>query len=340
MASIELKLILVDQYSSAGTFEWVYEIGSLVMKKMAEDDEKKKRTKKKSSSPNSAQHPDFKLLFWCLMSILPFSLNKLRQTIKFLKEYALLNKEKSGELRRINGGMNVLQALFSSRMSNEERTESLKLLLNELESFPTEYIIYTHIHCGQNVFQTAFFKSDFEPIKLLLERDGMPTFFFEFLGYDVKKNSYEATWRKHVESSGKYLYNEGILSRACYTASFEHIKWACDLLMKFPPLLKIELERTYPPSNHTVLTRLLLSSLKIEGSTAGLLASVKLLFQLEFPRSRLESKYQEWGEGERGESCFDIIDKNIQIIKINDPNNPALIRELENVKCFLKSPHL
>ena len=338
MASIELKLILVDQYSSAGTFEWIYEIGSLVMKKMAEDDEKKKRTKKKSSSPNSAQHPDFKLLFWCLMSILPFSLNKLRQTIKFLKEYALLNKEKSGELRRINGGMNVLQALFSSRMSNEERTESLKLLLNELESIPTEFV--RHIHCGQNVFQTAFFKSDFEPIKLLLERDGMPTFFFEFLGYDDKKNSYEAHRRKHVESSRKYLYNEGILSRACYTASFEHIKWACDLLMKFPPLLKIELQRIYPPSNHTVLTRLLLSSLKIEGSTAGLLASVKLLFQLGFPRLRLGSKYQEWGEGERGESCFDIIDKNIQIIKINDPNNLALNRELERVKSFLQSQNL
>ena len=294
-------ILLGGEYNLEGDYKWIHDLGALVIRKI----ETKIKEAKQPEQVEKAE--DFNLLYLCMLPILRFSVKKVESTVEFLKKHGLL----SSEMRRINRNKTILHVIMALKMSNSKRTRCLELLL-KTELFPPELLL--HDHAGKNVFQTAFFKLNFEPIRLILSQKQNCEKFFEFLGYSRNNSNdggedsnYAIRIRIHDENCRKYLYNESLLFKACKTASFDNIKWACDCLKGFKPLLRAELCRAYPSSSavsthHTALTRLL-ETCRNEELNDDLLKSVEFLIDQGFPNEMLY--------GPNIVNCLDIITKSI-----------------------------
>ena len=287
---LRFLVVLGSQYNLEGDYKWIHDLGALVIRKI------KTKIEEANQPEQIEKAEDFNLLYLCMLPILRFSVKKVESTVEFLKKHELL----SSEMRRINRNKTILHVIMELTMSNSKRTRCLELLL-KTEQFPPELLL--HEHAGKNVFQTAFFKLNFEPIRLILSYNRNADAFFKFLGYS-SENSEDVAHRIHNQNCSNFLYNESLLFKASKTASFDNIKWACDLLSRFRPLLKAELGRSYK-SNHTVLTRLL-ETIRKDELYPDMLESVKLLINQGFPNSMLSCT-----AGPNKDSCLVIIREGI-----------------------------
>ena len=208
-------IVLGGEYNLEGDYKWIHDLGALVIRKI-------KTKNEEANQPEQVEKAeDFNLLYLCMLPILRFSLKKVESTVEFLKKHELLRSE----MRRINRNKTILHVIMALKMSNSKRTPCLELLL-KTELFPPELLL--HEHAGKNVFQTAFFKLNFEPIRLILSQKQNCEKFFEFLGYSRdnsdddgdNSNADDAIRiRVHDENCRKYLYNESLLFKACKTSN-------------------------------------------------------------------------------------------------------------------------
>ena len=232
------------------------------------------------------------LLYLCMLRLSGFSVVKLSKTIAFLKSKNLFEKE----IKQNSG--NLLHMAMSARMSNDERCRVLNEL-HQINSPRNGDLLLQKNEEDKNVFESAFFKLDFEPIFIILRgKNDQELFFQKFL--EFSKDSHQ----KYLKNCEKFLCQSGLIFKACKSASFENIKWAIDVTDCFEGLLKLELGRIYQ-SRLTVLSRLLLSY-ESTGSQNTLLKTAKLLFEKGFPLSLLDQKCQINSESE---NCYQILER-------------------------------
>ena len=219
---------------------------------------------------------------------------------------------------------------MQSRMSNSERCDCLKILLDN--GFPKEMLLKRHD--GLNVFHSAVLKLNFEPLKELLSTTSRSDIFFhKYL--QIPKNIHMGAHAKaYREKSVEHFGQCVILFKACKSGSEDNVRWAIVLLNKYN-LLSVELEMTYK-NNHTILTQFLTDSRSYR-NPEKVQKIVELILQHQFPIGKLLQEFSDPIDRKR-RNCLDIALESEEYGESFSNITKALLSSPERREVFLKIP--